>query len=339
MSAPPQQLLDHVLDKFLLSTLGDRDAVAGYLAQIARATAGCFDDKTWLVMAGERNSGKGLLQELNARAWGPYVNTVHANSFILTGPSSMATDAAKSMSWALDCEHARQTYTNEVKCDFARNVRLDGNIIKALQSGGDPLVARRNFQDERTFRIASRLIMNINDMPRVSPDDALATMLLFKFPFAFKPPEEITADSPPFYRPRDETIKQDLVNRPEIADAFCWLVFDAFADVMPRPCERVRADTAAYLAEWGDALGRLSAAFRVTGRRDDFVTSRSLKDWDDRKAANVSEAALKDRLIRMGARADANCFVARVRHGRGLLGVKWVAGDPTLAVLDDDLEP
>ena len=80
---------------------------------MARATAGEFGDKQWAVMFGERNSGKGLLEELNALALGPYVNSVAANAFLLQhyAPS----DAAKSQSWMLDCRYARQTYTNEIK--------------------------------------------------------------------------------------------------------------------------------------------------------------------------------------------------------------------------------
>ena len=48
-------------------------------------------------------------------AFGPYVNTVESNSLLLNG-GNFGTDASKAMSWALDCEFVRQTYTNELKC-------------------------------------------------------------------------------------------------------------------------------------------------------------------------------------------------------------------------------
>ena len=82
--------------------------------------------------------GKGLLEDAQEGAWGPYVNTVNANAFLLQQYTSG--DAAKSMSWALDCEYTRQTYTNEVKCDDAsKSIKLDGNLLKSFQSGGDVL--------------------------------------------------------------------------------------------------------------------------------------------------------------------------------------------------------
>ena len=89
------------------------------------ATAGMYTDKQWAVMLGERDSGKGVLQVVNERAYGPYVNTVNANAFLLQQFASG--DAAKSLSWAMDCEFKRQTYTNEVKCDAgSRSIKLDG---------------------------------------------------------------------------------------------------------------------------------------------------------------------------------------------------------------------
>ena len=50
-----------------------RYTIRTYLELMARATAGEYGDKQWAMMLGERNSGKGLLQEMNLLAFGPYV--------------------------------------------------------------------------------------------------------------------------------------------------------------------------------------------------------------------------------------------------------------------------
>eukprot|EP00798_Chlamydomonas_sp_ICE-L_P006197 gene6197-biopygen1333 len=67
---PTDELLEHVKEKVLVSTLGEEGRVNTYLQMIARAMAGKHGDKNWGMMIGERNSGKGLLQALNERAWG-----------------------------------------------------------------------------------------------------------------------------------------------------------------------------------------------------------------------------------------------------------------------------
>ena len=151
------------------------------------------------MMLGERDSGKGALQEVNTKACGPYVNTINANAFLLQQNASA--DAAKALSWSLGCEYARQTYTNEVKCDTAsRSVRLDGNMLKSFQSGGDPISARQNYVNERTFRVATKLIMNLNDIPDVTPRDAVSTLVLIKFPYKFVSAEKMIGEGLPYYR-------------------------------------------------------------------------------------------------------------------------------------------
>jgi hypothetical protein len=79
---PPNDLIHEVRSRLLLSTLGDEAVVDTYLALVARALAAAIADKQWAVMLGERNCGKGLIQEMNEHAFDLYVNTVNANAFL-----------------------------------------------------------------------------------------------------------------------------------------------------------------------------------------------------------------------------------------------------------------
>lgn len=332
VARPPQHLLDAVYNKVLLSTLGDPDVVQSYLDVIARATAGEYTDKQWVIFVGERNCGKGVLQELNSATWGlANCNTVLANAFLMQ--SFAAQDAAKALSWALDCRFARQTYTNEVKVDTGnRAIKLDGNVIKQFQSGGDMMLARKNFKDERQFRISSKLFMNLNDVPTITPIDAIANMLMFKFPFKFVSREVLNGgDSLPFYKLRDDNIK-DFCRRPDVVDAFTWLVIDAYKDCSVVPCAKVLADTDDYREEAGDDLMLVSKHFRVTGNKLDFTTIKSISSFA--RGANLSTARVKDRLKRMGAVPDDNCCVGGIRHGRGFLCVSYTPPPPS-----DELDP
>jgi hypothetical protein len=324
---PSEALVAEVRQRLLLSTLGAEDVVDTYLALIARATAGDYADKQWAVMLGERNCGKGLLQEVNEGAWGPYVNTVNSGAFLVQ--NFAAGDAAKAMSWAMDCEHKRQTYTNEVKCDVGnRAIKLDGNVLKNFQSGGDSMSARKNYCDERAFRVASKLIMNVNDLPEVTPRDALSTMIMFKFPFKFVTEADMAGEPPAFFRPRDETLKTEFCKRDDVRDAFTWLVIDAYADRPVAPCASVRADTQGYLEDVGDDLTLILRHFKATGKSTDAVTLRQIMDFSVAHKS-MSTTIIKDRLVRMGGRYSGNCRVARgVRLGKGYMGVAAVAVDP-----------
>ena len=329
---PPAEMLAEVRERLLLSTLGSPDVVETYLQLSARATAGEYGDKQWMIMFGERNCGKGLLEDAQEGAWGPYVNTVNANAFLLQQYTSG--DAAKSMSWALDCEYTRQTYTNEVKCDDAsKSIKLDGNLLKSFQSGGDVLSARKNHKDERSFRVASRLIMNMNDIPEVSPLDAVSTLVLIKFPYKYVAHDEMTEDSPPFFRKRDETIKTTYIKRPDVVDAFTWLVINAYTDTQVVPCPTIKDATMSYREDVGDDLMLMVNNFKITNNKDDIVFSSDLRLFVKlHKIGSYNKA--KSRLERLGAISDKNCCVGGVVGGRGFRYVKMLCeiDDPIQAV-------
>lgn len=331
---PPDAVTKEVCDRLLMACLGDADVVRTYLEIIARATAGEYKDKQWAVLIGERDCGKGVLQELNAATWGlGNVNTVLANAFLLQNHA--APDAAKALSWTLDCRFARQTYTNEVKVDVGnRHVKLDGNAIKQFQSGGDMLCARKNHKDERQFRVASKLIMNLNDVPVITPADAVSNVILIKFPHKFVTEEQMQANPQPFFKLRDDGIKE-FCRRRETMDAFTWLVIDAYRHSVVVPCARVRDDTAVYRAEAGDDLVLVTSHFRCTGDPHDFVALRDIKSFA--ASNNLSYARVKDRLVRMRAVPCADFCSGGKRMGRGFKCLVFSAPVAAEDSADDDL--
>ena len=317
---PTPEFMDDVSNRLLLSTLGDMGRVNTYLETIARAMAGEYQDKQWAVMLGERNSGKGLLQGINEVSWGPYVNTIESNSLLLNSFGSG--DASKAMSWALDCEFTRQTYSNELKCDGEnKNVKIDGNLIKKFQSGGDVLVARKNYQNERQFHTAAKLFMNLNDMPPVSPPDALDTIMLFKFPYKFVHQDMIDDDDNlPFFRVADPLLKTDYCRRDDVINAFIWLVCDAYKPHPVSQCLAVKEDTGGFLEDAGDDLTVVRQVFKVTRDVKDFVLIADINSFA--KGHGMSKSKIHDRLLRMGALKDHNCCIDGKVHGRGFLKLK-----------------
>ena len=92
--------------------------------------------------------------------------------------------------------------------------------------------------------------MNANDIPEVTPKDALGTMLMFKFPFKFVSTEQMKDCNLQFYRVRDDTLKSDFCRRQEIMDAYIWAIIDAYNTNRPSPCQKVVDDTSEFLARF-----------------------------------------------------------------------------------------
>eukprot|EP00798_Chlamydomonas_sp_ICE-L_P027804 gene27804-biopygen5219 len=314
---PTNELLEHVKEKVLVSTLGEEGRVNTYLQMIARSMAAKHQDKQWAMLIGERNSGKGLLQALNERAWGQYVNTIDSSVLMLNN----FTNDVKSQGWMIECEFTRQTYTNEIKVDPGnKHIKLDGGLIKKFQSGGDVLKARQLYENERALKSASRLFMNLNDLPEISAVDALDTVVVIDFPHKFVNPKDVDeAKWLKFFRPADPSLKDGFCAREDVRDAFVWLVIDAFdheqalkiSDVVRRDTEKLRMDE-------GDELSLINAHFKMTTNLTDVVTVADVNTFA--KDNKMNKRGLRGRLEKMGAVPD--------RTQRGLVLRKIVFSEP-----------
>lgn len=251
----------------------------------------------------------------------PPVNEINANS--LLHKSNVDSDIAKGLSFLVDCEFTRLTYTNELTCnpDATKpgRLELDGNLLKRIQSGGDELTCRRNYTNEQQLRIMSRLFMNMNDCPDVAPKDALKTSVLFRFPFQFVPRSQMDSDPLPFYRLEDPNIKSDLCSRQDILDAYVYLLLDAYRGEKPTLCRQILVDTSEYLEYLGEESSVLKRRFRFTGNEQDFVTIGRLKDLEGE--LEVKRLKIKTWLVKIGGVEKNQCYQDGQPQGRGICRV------------------
>lgn len=297
------------------------DDIDCFLQHIARAMAGRVKDKHWVVCLSGRNSGKGVLTALNEACWKAYTTMVISESFLMS--RSTGGDEAKKLSWLLNCEFPRLIFTNEMKVDTSDSkLCLDGNIIKGkMASGGDRLMARRNFKDEVQFRIQGRLFVWCNDLPPITPADAMSTMHKFNFPHEFV--AELSPDpSDPrrkFQRLKDEDIKE-YCQQEDVAEAYTWMVIDAYLQHEVVPSANVKDETVSFIDDSADEWSALKRVFIVTERKDDVVTSSRAAQVAKSLKLNVSPQKLKDLLIKLGAKPSMH-IVVEGKRTRGFTGV------------------
>jgi len=162
------------------------------LYNLARKLAGHIEDKDFMFWIGERNSGKGVIQDLIMEAFEKYIGSFDSN-VLIQKPTSCG-EASKESAWMLFFEFTRIMFASEfpIKTDMRgrHTIKMNGTLLKKLSSGGDKLQARGNNKDAREFQIQSSIVLVANDVPLCEPTDALKTMTKFNMPSKFMNKED-----------------------------------------------------------------------------------------------------------------------------------------------------
>lgn len=289
----------------------DEDRKKYFLGSCARGMAGHFTDKEWLVCVGDRNAGKGVMVGAFEAAFEGYVGTFNADAFMYR---TNIGDSAKDRSWMLDHEFHRLIFSNECTNDPSRKLKLNGNLIKSFNSGGDNLVARKNFQDEVTFRVQARMAIMVNDLPPVRPADAMETMAQVAFETVFK--EGLESGAMSHMRAANPGIKA-FIQRPEMRDAFVHIVLDHYSATRPKRPECVVQDTEVFVEADG-FRSTFAEHFEVTGLESDvipcYAVACALADL------GMSPNKLGRELTKLGVRSK------NVKNVKSYVGVKAANG-------------
>ena len=187
----------------------DTDLMNCWLNYIARGLAGHIEDKNWGVGMGERDCGKGVLVGLLENCFGEYCRSTNSENFLYKHNGA---DSAKALSWLVPFEFKRLLLTNEITRDAEGRVKINGNILKKLSSGGDKIEARVNHKDEINFKIQARVCMFCNDLPPIEPADTKETSYMFRYPSKFLSPDDDRLGKPLMRQkytmdPKDNTIE------------------------------------------------------------------------------------------------------------------------------------
>ena len=296
---------------------------------LSRAFAGYFVDKDWAMFRGNRNCGKGVLNELLKATFGDYTKTIPSEYFMcerMTGGG----DQAKKNSWLLDLQFTRLAVTQEINYDKAdKGVKLNGIVIKGFTSGGDPKYARKNFQDELEFYIDCKLLMCGNDFPVCNTQDTTTTLIEFSSYKQFKQEKWIVerkatlkeqvkngADENilkelEIYCKADDQIKQKC-NLIEWCDAFIHILLDNFSkdkvDIPQKDSEEEEEES---------LIQKILQDFTITKDPKDKITNKKLKEIYVENEYKDSYKKFRENILGLGAK------VYRNKSERGIEGLVY----------------
>ena len=150
-----------------------------FMRVLSRAVAGHYEDKVWVILLGERNSGKGVIQEL-MQLLGRYCCSINAPL------ESDETDLPKyyGQFFSSGCDKARVAFSNEANTNgtHKKATRLNGDAIKKFVSVGDVIPARLLHKNTIDYHFTAIPFMCFNSIPDCSRSDAFKTNIMFNMP-------------------------------------------------------------------------------------------------------------------------------------------------------------
>lgn len=295
---------EHILNPIF----GGKAEINYFLQWMARTMAGEYKDKTWAVGLGNRNCGKGVLTYLLEASFGKYVREFNAEEMICTRVGNG--DMAKKLGWCIPFEFTRLNISNELKTDDDkdRKMKLDGNIIKSISSGGDTKTARKNFKDEIQFRIQGKMLLMMNEMIGIAPDNAKTTLTTFKFNSEFV--DELTEKQQQLnniegnqykFFVADSNIKQTIMENESYQMAFINMIINNYDDKLPKIPDEMKQLNDDYHDNGQDLKNQLIEILNITNDPSDRML---IKDVDEIIKENlggkVSKSAYKLALDQSG---------------------------------------
>ena len=236
---------------------------------VGQYLAGNIELKRWTLLQGFRNSGKGIIGDLLKNAFEGYVMTTNSSNFSYKKNNN---DSQKILSWLIDYEFVRLALTSEIT--ISDDEKLDGNMIKKFTSGGDYISARKNFQDEKEFKIQSSLIVCCNDCPKIEPNDALefCDEYQMKSKFIDDDFDDVKFNGFSYY-PKDNTLKSEFLKRDDVINEIINIFIESYYNKCEYPKELKRElkndDDNEYLI--------LKELFEFTTKNEDFIDNKELK--------------------------------------------------------------
>ena len=236
--APTEEAIREVYEKLLDPILGNKEQQEYFLRWAARGLAGSVEEKTWGIMMGLRNSGKGVLVEAFTNAFGDYIGSFNAESWICRGNNEG--DEGKKLSWVADFEYTRLNFSNEIRLidDKGKQLVLDGTIPKKLAGGGDKINTRKLYCNLQSLKVQGRFMLMVNEINEINPPDAKETAVFFDMKTVFK--KELTAHDEAINKignikimKSDDTIKTEWLKREDIIDAFTHIILSHYVDNTP----------------------------------------------------------------------------------------------------------
>jgi hypothetical protein len=234
---PNREVIEQIKNDIFINLFGSKTNTA--LHFLSRAITGNIEDKNFATYLGNRDCGKGVLYECLKHAFGDYVAPFELNYLLYQrgGKDDGSSEISRKLYWTLDYEFTRIAISQETPSP-EENKKVNSKMLKKLASGGDELIARRNYDRvDTTFKIDTTFMFMGNNSLTYDCNDVMEHNVEFSSVNQFKSAEEIQQMRDngederliSSYKVRDNTIKTKCATC-EWKCAVAYLIYENYKE-------------------------------------------------------------------------------------------------------------
>jgi hypothetical protein len=262
---------------------GDGKLAGQYLRKnLCIGLVGDYRRKKFYACLGDANCGKGFTTTAFKKTFEGYVDEWNANE--LKYNSRNGQDECRKMAWVKELIGCRLAFSNEFRMD---RTPIDGNLLKAVSSGGDQIKGRGHQEGSMPFVNRATMFLFGNDFGNITPKDSgiqeRCRFVRYRLRFVSGEP------SSPEERKADPEAK-DYFDKDEYRDALFWVMVDTYQNmeadekrkggVVVEP-DCVKEETKDWVGDGGDEDFEvfIKRKYDITGLATDSVPSRDIVDY------------------------------------------------------------
>lgn len=250
---PPriQEDIDFVMQNIILPPFENspEGTLDRFLRALGRSMAGHTDKMTY-ILTGFRDCSKSVLMQFIRNAFHGYVGSLASMTFIMRAGADPHLDNR----YAFQIEHSRIGVLSELTQDQ----RLSGDKIKAFQSLKEGILSRKNWHEPRDVYSLATGFFCLNDIPEISPADAMQRVMIFHMNNRFVPQHELDRwkAAHPYdntYKLADERVEQ-WIRDDRYTGALIHIILEAYRPDPVMPTEEMLDSVEELMQEAGEAL-------------------------------------------------------------------------------------
>ncbi|CAL6271983.1 unnamed protein product [Bathycoccus prasinos] len=301
-----------VLQSVCGGIFGEGEKCEFIMKVLARALAGEVQDKRFIVLLGETNSGKGTLTQLLGDCFGLGTFVGNYTAKELQGESA-------TLSWLMLNKNCRIILANEINAE--KPILL--NNIKVCANGGEPITGKMLYKNQAHFIPQGTMFLFCNEMPEIKGNDdgdaVKNRMVYVETEYKYLKPQEYEKEKAnPKVRLAVPNIKDDYLKRQEVQEAFARFFCKAYVPEAP-PLPECCIKKALEYKPTKSLKKRLENIIDFTGDENDYVVVSDLTEHF-KSLGSESSKKVGDALTKMGIKKDLKRLNGKPRLIR--LGIK-----------------